>query len=1051
MQRRPGGRQPEHAPGPPSATKRGALAQVCLGFSVAALAALEPLVASGGAGVLPAALVGPLVFLPAALAYGQLARQNPQAWSSFQLGRAGGREGLEFFIGWFLLAATLLLAALVAQVGAAHLLDVFSAPPSPSQPLLAVSLLGAAALWILWEEPAQPLRTRLWTGACAGVFVCLVLLVPYGDFRRLQDVPWGTFSAWSRLLPYLAVGAVGMEVGLSLRRPRATSTPLGGHLIPWGAGASLALAATAVLGLVQGGAPTPLSQAAGAAWGRTGQVVVALWVGGTLFLALAALLDCAWGQARALAEEGFLPRVLAVPLGPGGKPGALLFPLAGAVAAGTALPAGLDLSLAAVASLGVLGLASWVATGQPRRAPEGKGVLPFHPLVPTTGAAVAFFLLWSLPAASILGGAAWAGAGILFYMGYAHRAHMAAMEGVTVFRGRRARRLSTGLRILVPLAPGEERGTAFSLALALARQWKGEVLPLRILTPEEEDAEADRETFQKVARERSILFEWAVDEEVEVPVRPITRVSASVAEGILQTARAERCQLIVLGWKAELPEVRGRVVEQVVRHAPCDVVVVEGSGKGPLRRILVPTAGGPNAPVAAHVGLTLAADQGGEVTALYVCRAGATPAEMALARERIAQTLAGLPHQDLARPKLLCTDEGVLEAILAEAIHNHDIILVGASEDSPLETHLFGNLPEELARRYDGPVVIVKRYPGALAQALNRAWYRVYRLFPTLSGAEQVEVYRALRLGARPNVNYFVLIALSSIIATLGLLQNSAAVIIGAMLVAPLMTPILALSLGVVLGEVGILRSAAESALKGVAAAVALSAFLDLLVPNADPGTEILARAQPSMLDLVIALASGAAGAYAIARKEVAAALPGVAIAAALMPPLCTVGIGLASGWGAVAGGALLLFLTNLVAINLAGSAVFLLLGFRPRLGEHHRRLWFRRGLATSVLLLLLIAGILSALLAQSVRSARQEALIRQTLAAELAAWGDARLAGLTWEADGQGVQVEGRVRGAQGATEADVAALAQALSLRLGRPVTLHLVLEPVLQATSP
>lgn len=1050
MQRRPGGRQPEQAPGPPSATEGGVLIQVCLGFSVAGLAALGPLVASGGAGVLPAALAGPLIFLPAALAYGQLVRQSPQARSSFQLGQAGGREGLEFFIGWSLLAATLLLAALVAQVGAVYLLDAFSASPSPSQPLLAVSLLGAAALWVLLEGPVQPLRTRLWAGACAGLCACLVLLAPYGDFRRLRDVPWGTFSAWSRLLPYLAVSAVGMEAGLSLRRPRATSAPLGSHLIPWGAGASLAFAAAAVLGLAQGGAPNPLSQAAGAAWGRTGQVVVALWVGGTLFLALAALLDCAWGQARALAEEGFLPRVLTVPLGPGGKPGALLFPLAGAVAAGTALPAGLDLSLAAVASLGVLGLVSWVAAGQPRRAPEGKGVLPFHPLVPATGAAVVFFLLWSLPAASILGGAAWAGAGILFYVGYAHRAHMAAMEGVTVFRGRRFRRLATGLRILVPLAPGEERGTAFSLALALARRWKGEVLPLRILTPEE-DAEADRETFQKVARERSMLFEWAVDEEVEVPVQPITRVSADVAEGILQTARAERCQLIVLGWKAGLPEVRGRVVEKVVRHAPCDVVVVEGSGKGPFRRILVPTAGGPNAPVAAHVGLTLAADQEGEVTALYVCRAGATPAEMALARERIAQTLAGLPHQDLARPKLLCTDEGVLEAILAEAIHNHDIILVGASEDSPLETLLFGNLPEELARRYDGPVVIVKRYPGALAQALNQAWYRVYRLFPTLTGAEQVEVYRALRLGAHPNVNYFVLIALSSIIATLGLVQNSVAVIIGAMLVAPLMTPILALSLGVVLGEVGILRSAAESALKGVAAAVALSAFLDLLVPNADPGTEILARAQPSMLDLVIALASGAAGAYAVARKEVAAALPGVAIAAALMPPLCTVGIGLASGWGAVAGGALLLFLTNLVAINLAGSAVFLLLGFRPRLGERHRRLWFRRGLATSVLLLLLIAGILSALLAQSVRTARQEALIRQTLAAELAAWGDVRLVGLTWEADGQGVQVEGRVQGAQEVAEVDVAALAQALSLRLGRPVTLHLVLEPVLQATSP
>lgn len=1033
------------------------LAQACLGLAVIGVAALGPLLALDGAGVLPAALASPLVFLPAALACGQLARQNPHARSSFQLGRGETKEALEFLIGWFLLAATLLVAALVAQVGAAYLGGAFVFLLPIPQPLMTVLLLGAGALWVLLEgEEGRHLRMRLWVGTCASLLAGLLLLMSSVDLLPLWSVPWGTFSTWSQFLPYLALGVVGAEMAFSLRRPGAGPLPLTLPLIPWLAGLSSALTAWIALSLGGGTSLDPLGPAALAAWGRTGQAGVATLALGTLFLALTALLDCAANQAHTLSEEGFLPRVLVLP-GQGRKPEALLLLVAGATAGSTVLPAGQVFSLAASISLATLGMVCWAAAAQPRRTPQGKGILPFHPLVPATGLGVTFFLLfWALPPASILGAGIWAGLGALLYAVYGRHAHAAAMEGITIFRGRPSRRLGTGLRILVPLAPGEERGTAFSLAVALARQWKGEVLPLRVLTPDEE-SEAEEETLQKVARERSVLFQWAVadGEAASVPIAPVTRVSENVAEGILQTARQERCQLIVLGWEAEevetLVDTRTRVVEQVVRNAPCDVMVVEGQGEGPFRRILVPTAGGPNAPVAAHVALTLAADQEGEVTALYVCREGATLAEIALARERIARTLAGLPHQDRARPKVLCTDEGVLDAILTEATRSHDVILVGASEDTPLETHLFGNLPEELARRYDGLVVVVRRYPGLVAQAISRTWNRVYQLFPTLSGADQVEVYRALRLGARPNINYFVLIALSSVIATLGLVQNSAAVIIGAMLVAPLMIPILALSLGVVLGEVGILQSAGESALKGVAAAIGIAAFLDLLVPHRVPGSEILARAQPSMLDLVIALASGAAGAYAVARKEVAAALPGVAIAAALMPPLCTVGIALAAGWGAVAGGAMLLFLINLAAINLAGSVVFLLLGFRPRLGERHRRLWFRRGLTVSVLLFLLIGAILGGLLTQSAHRARQEALIRQTLSAELATRGEARLTGLTWETDGQGVQVEARIRCAQEAADVDSAAIAQALSQRLGRPVTLYLIVEPVLRATSP
>ena len=234
-------------------------------------------------------------------------------------------------------------------------------------------------------------------------------------------------------------------------------------------------------------------------------------------------------------------------------------------------------------------------------------------------------------------------------------------------------------------------------------------------------------------------------------------------------------------------------------------------------------------------------------------------------------------------------------------------------------------------------------------------WGRVQEYAPVLNREDQILLFRNLRRGARANVNYYVLIVLSAIIATLGLWQNSAAVIIGAMLVAPLMTPILATSLGVVMGEPRTIRVAAGSTLKGVVLGIGIALFIALILPGEKIGSEILARTQPSLLDMAVALASGAAGAYALARKEVSAALPGVAIAAALMPPLCTVGIGLAVFSGAIAGGAFLLFTTNLIAIIVAGTAVFLVLGVRPR-DDEVREQNFRRGLIAGIVMLLVVS-----------------------------------------------------------------------------------------------
>lgn len=134
-------------------------------------------------------------------------------------------------------------------------------------------------------------------------------------------------------------------------------------------------------------------------------------------------------------------------------------------------------------------------------------------------------------------------------------------------------------------------------------------------------------------------------------------------------------------------------------------------------------------------------------------------------------------------------------------------------------------------------------------------------------------------------------------------------------------------------------------------------AVTELLLPDSTPiSSEILARTSPSVIDLGIALAAGAAGAYATVRKEVGGALPGVAVAVALVPPLATVGVTFALGRADLAWGALLLYLTNLAGIVLIGALVFLLTGFAPRLqviGEERR---VRAGIVTAAVAVIAVS-----------------------------------------------------------------------------------------------
>jgi len=179
------------------------------------------------------------------------------------------------------------------------------------------------------------------------------------------------------------------------------------------------------------------------------------------------------------------------------------------------------------------------------------------------------------------------------------------------------------------------------------------------------------------------------------------------------------------------------------------------------------------------------------------------------------------------------------------------------------------------------------------------------------------------------------LIVLSSAIAGFGLLADSAGVVIGAMLVAPLMTPIQALGAALVQGSARRMLTSALVILGGFVGAVATGYVVAVIGSGGISAEalpqEILSRTAPGLLDLGIAVAAGAAGGYVIARPEVSGALPGVGIAVALVPPLAVIGICLQLGEEILARGALLLFATNLAAIVLSGAVMIAGAGFRRR------------------------------------------------------------------------------------------------------------------------
>jgi uncharacterized hydrophobic protein (TIGR00341 family) len=191
------------------------------------------------------------------------------------------------------------------------------------------------------------------------------------------------------------------------------------------------------------------------------------------------------------------------------------------------------------------------------------------------------------------------------------------------------------------------------------------------------------------------------------------------------------------------------------------------------------------------------------------------------------------------------------------------------------------------------------------------------------------ELYEDIKDAARCSRVYLAMVVLSTIVATVGLRYNNVAIIIGAMVIAPLLGPNMALALGTTLGDLSLLRRALLAGLAGIGTAMALSVIIGVLVPVDPALTEVASRTRVELGDIAVALASGCAGALAFT-TGVSTTLIGVMVAVALLPPLVTFGLLLGGGQPVLAMGALLLFLMNLICVNLAGVTTFLVQGIRP-------------------------------------------------------------------------------------------------------------------------
>ena len=247
----------------------------------------------------------------------------------------------------------------------------------------------------------------------------------------------------------------------------------------------------------------------------------------------------------------------------------------------------------------------------------------------------------------------------------------------------------------------------------------------------------------------------------------------------------------------------------------------------------------------------------------------------------------------------------------------------------------------------------------------------------------QNKVYGEIKENAKGDFDFFVLTIFSAIIITLGLIVDSSAVVIGGMLLAPLVWPVLALSLAIIKGRSNLLQSSVSTLFKSTVVILLISFVLGFMSPDyALKGSEFISRTSPTIFELFIALAAGFVGAFVITYPKIGAAIAGVVVAAALVPPITVMGLSVAHGNLEMTGGAFILYLSNLIAVTFSASVLFFISKFKgpsTETGQDKRK----NNIRWTLIFLIVMAIPLLLITSEAIKEKNQQNAIRQIIDAK--------------------------------------------------------------------
>jgi uncharacterized hydrophobic protein (TIGR00271 family) len=397
---------------------------------------------------------------------------------------------------------------------------------------------------------------------------------------------------------------------------------------------------------------------------------------------------------------------------------------------------------------------------------------------------------------------------------------------------------------------------------------------------------------------------------------------------------------------------RGKKTElfnKFINICNCDSITLRFPKEGGLggNKILVPTVGGTNSIKALQFSKEFVSDSKEAALDVLFVESDVSELSEEVGMKRLERILAesGLSSSDGVIAPVVSLSNDISAAIHSKASSgNYDLILLGASDSGLLNRTFFGTLPDRLLKEDGNVAVGVFRAASNTKERIKVGLKRIFsKRLPRLDRESRVTIYEGIEVNSRWSFDFIALICFSTALAALGLMLNSSAVIIGAMLVAPLMTPILGAALSLIQGNRVLMLDCAKSLIYGYFSALTLGVLLGVFGNLYGVTDQMQSRSEPGVPDLLIALISGMAAAYCYSRPRLVSALAGVAISAALVPPIATAGIAVAMNEQKIAIGATLLFTTNVVFIIIGAGSVFLLLGIRAKSNQRSLNIWVTR------------------------------------------------------------------------------------------------------------